>query len=78
MGVSEKRQNFHFGVEYPFKSLWIWKCIPMHNRLIFTKRFSPAWTSLTIYTQIDAHKQTHSAILHLFTTLPYILLLFYL
>ncbi len=23
MGVSEKRQNFHFGVEYPFKSDWI-------------------------------------------------------
>ncbi len=20
MGVSEKRQNFHFGVEYPFKN----------------------------------------------------------
>ncbi len=20
MGVSEKRQNFHFGVEYPFKA----------------------------------------------------------
>ncbi len=22
MGVSEKRQNFHFGVEYAFKSLF--------------------------------------------------------
>ncbi len=21
MGVSEKRQNFHFGVEYPFKGV---------------------------------------------------------
>ncbi len=42
-----------------------------------TKHFSPAWTSLTFYTPIDAHKQTDSAILHLFTTLPYILLLFY-
>ncbi len=21
MGVSEKRQNFHFGVEYPFKCI---------------------------------------------------------
>ncbi len=35
-----------------------------------TKRFSPTWTSLTVYTRIDAHKQTDSAILHLFTTLP--------
>ncbi len=22
MGVSEKRQNFHFGVEYPFKVIF--------------------------------------------------------
>ncbi len=31
-----------------------------------TKRFSPAWTSLTVYIPIGAHKQTDSAILHLF------------
>ncbi len=31
-----------------------------HNRSIFTinKCFSPAWTSLTVYMPIDAHKQT--------------------
>ncbi len=38
MGVSEKRQNFHFGVEYPFKCLpfLIYKVVSSgsHNRCV--------------------------------------------
>ncbi len=33
MGVSEKRQNFHFGVEYPFKLKKLIACV---NALILT------------------------------------------
>ncbi len=36
MGVSEKRQNFHFGVKYPFQ------LIKWHNRQL-TQTFKKGW-----------------------------------
>ncbi len=34
MGVSEKRQNFHFGVEYPFKVKKYCRCETIRNHLV--------------------------------------------